>query len=146
MANQSFASQQLLFPEQVDLNKSDAALMGQLIQEFTELGFDIEPFGESDFIVRGVPADLTDASPQELIEGILENFEYSKKEKAIDRRKKLAKSMAVEGAKVLSKKFNQALAAPLVDRLFACEQPFSAPSGQTSVLLLSSEELASHFK
>ena len=67
-------SQLLLTPVTVKLTPEDAELLeqnGSLIYEF---GFEIEPFGEREYIIRGVPAGLDASDARSAIEEICERL------------------------------------------------------------------------
>jgi DNA mismatch repair protein MutL len=63
--NSEIHSQLLLVPAIVRLSLEDAEILAQNAPLLTELGFEIEPYGEKEYIVRGVPAEmnLSDISP-----------------------------------------------------------------------------------
>lgn len=137
--------QQQLFPQTVKLSPNDASLAEDLIDDIAKLGFIMEPFGYSTFIVTGLPAEFTDQNIQQLIEGVLENFKLNKSNLNIDKINNLARAMAVNLSikpnKVLSMEEMQSL----VDDLFACEVPGVSPSGKPVIVNISAEEIERRF-
>jgi DNA mismatch repair protein MutL len=66
--------QHLLIPEQVELPPKDAASIGEHIEELNSLGLEIEPFGGNSFIVKSMPALLSDTGIQSLISKLAREF------------------------------------------------------------------------
>ena len=61
------ASQGLLIPLTLPLEVAAVAALHEHEDAVTQLGFEIEPFGEDAVLVRGVPALLVDRDPTELV-------------------------------------------------------------------------------
>ncbi len=138
--------QQQLFPQTVKLSSSDAELINELLDDLSKLGFLIEPFGQSAFVITGTPAEFPDRNIQGFIEEVLENYKLNKSNLKIDKMSNLARSMA----KNLSIKGNKALSVDemqnLVDGLFACNIPGVSPSGKSIILNITAEEIEKRFK
>ncbi len=71
-------AQSLLTPVTVRPAAEDAELLEQNGGLLTELGFEIEPFGERDFIVRAVPADMDAGETAAALEEICEKLRRGK--------------------------------------------------------------------
>ena len=71
-------AQSLLSPVTVRPDGADAELLEQNGELLTELGFEIEPFGQDDFIVRAVPADMDAGDVPAAIEEICEKLRRGK--------------------------------------------------------------------
>ena len=72
LQNREISSQLLLEPVTLHLSAKDSELLeanGSLLSDF---GFEIEPFGENEYIIRGVPDDLDPAQARSAVEEILE--------------------------------------------------------------------------
>ncbi len=67
-------TQLLLIPQMVELTKEDFAVILDWIPELTKAGFEIEEFGDSQIIVRSVPAVLTGCDIKGAILEIIENI------------------------------------------------------------------------
>src|SRR5690606_33975518 len=94
LQNSSGASQQCLFPQSIDLSPPDFALVMDLKEELTNLGFLVAEFGNSSIVINGVPADITINNEKALFEGLLEQFKNFKSELSLDKRENLARSLA----------------------------------------------------
>lgn len=145
MESRKSFSQQQLFPQTVNLSAPDAELLGELMEEFTLLGFLLEDFGQNTFIIRGIPADLVEENIQALIENVLENFKSSqlgvKIDKKISLTRAMARNMAVKPGKVLAPEEMQSL----IDDLFACQIPNISPSGRTIIVTIAADEIEKRF-
>jgi DNA mismatch repair protein MutL len=144
-ANHS-ASQQLLFPVNVELNAADYELMLQLADEIKLLGFDFSEFGKNTLIVHGIPADLTEHSTRQMIEQLINNFKNNEQELNLDKRDNLAQAMARSmGIKTGQKLTNEEMA-NLVNELFACQMPYSSPQSKPTLTTFALTDLERRFK
>jgi DNA mismatch repair protein MutL len=66
--------QALLLPVAVDLDPGRAEAVREAQARLTSLGFDVEPFGETTFLVRAVPALLGDDDPALLLEDLADSL------------------------------------------------------------------------
>lgn len=74
LANGGIARQGLLLPEIVELEADEAALLLPRLEEFSELGLVMEPFGDNTVIVRETPALLGEADIQGLVRALVEDL------------------------------------------------------------------------
>ena len=65
--NKSIEKQILLLPEVINLDPTPLAIILENVELLSEIGFDIEPFGEGMIIVREVPSLLGDADIKQII-------------------------------------------------------------------------------
>jgi DNA mismatch repair protein MutL len=146
LQNGKGSSQQLLFPEDIQLSTEDSIVLNSLLEEMNQLGFDIRPFGKEYFIIHGVPTGVEDSSVRSLIEQLLEEFKSNLSELKDHKREKLirsmARSMSIKKGKQLSEKEME----QLIDELFACEMPYHLPDGKLIVMNYSLEDLDKQFK
>ncbi len=91
---QQSISQQQLFPQTIVFSPSDAEIIKEIKKELYFLGFDINDFGRNTFVVNGSPAEMTDENPQNIIEGMLENYKKNLINLKVDKKSNIALSMA----------------------------------------------------
>jgi len=139
------ASQQTLFPQTVSLNPSDFSLVMDMEEEIQALGFLVEPFGKTDVLVKGIPADLGSGGEKEIFEGLIEQFKKNKSELSIPRRENLARSLAKRTAMKPGKRLNEEEMSGLIDQLFACSNPNYAPNGQRTFFVLELSQIENYF-
>lgn len=146
LKDKPIAVQQSLFPQTLSLLPADATLLAEMLPELKLLGYELEPFGQHAFLVRGVPADICQGSEQQSIEGLLEQYKHFSNELKLDKREKLIRSLArnnaIPGGKVLTVSEMQ----NLIDELFACGQPHLSPTGQFTFISFKLEELEKMFE
>ncbi|NIG52346.1 DNA mismatch repair endonuclease MutL [Chitinophaga sp. Cy-1792] len=140
------ATQQSLFPQTLQLPPADAAIVMEMLPDLQTLGYDLEPFGNNTFVVRGTPADIQTGNDQATIEGLLEQFKHFAHELKVNRREQLIRSMArnnaIPAGKILSAKEMQ----NIIDELFACTMPNVAPGGKFTFISFKLTDLARMFE
>ncbi|MVZ63112.1 DNA mismatch repair endonuclease MutL [Sphingobacterium humi] len=142
--NNQGLSQQSLFPQTVELNAADFALIQDMLPEIQSLGFQLRPFGKTTFIVDGIPADLENVNEGQIIEKLLEDFK-NQSDLRLNKREKLAKSLAKNAAIKAGSKLDNEAMADLIDRLFACESPNISLHGKPVIITYTLQELAERF-
>lgn len=139
-------SQQLLFPEQIELSANDFALVKGLMPEFKQLGFDIEVFGKNSIVINGSPADMQDFNLLELVEGILETYKLNTIDAKLDKHdnlcRALAKNMSIKYGKVLEEEEMK----QLLQSLMQCENPMYTASGKGVMMQLPYGDIEKYFK
>ena len=139
-------SQQLLFPETIQLPAGDTEIIKSIISELKTVGFDLEEFGENTFIIHGLPSGLNNHSCQDVLEDIIENFKKNRTELDAGKRINLARSMAVNMAAGMNGKLQKEEMMTLIDRLFACKVPDVSPDGKLAVRITTVNEFDQLFK
>jgi DNA mismatch repair protein MutL len=145
LASQPSATQQILFPKTLEVNNSDAELLKTILPELKALGFDIQFFGGTTFVVHGMPSDLSDESEIQLVEKLLEDFKTSAKMDDFDKRKSIAKTFAYQTAIKPGKILDHQSMQQLIDELFACEQPTINPVGIATFVQYTFDEIERKF-
>jgi DNA mismatch repair protein MutL len=144
LGEQQGNSQQLLFPQNVELSSADMALVQELNEDIRKLGFDFEKLNQHTLVIQGVPAESTEESAQELFEELLEEFKQSADIEASSK-EKLARSLAHSMSIKKGRRMNTTEMNILIDELFGCQMPYSTAKGQTTLITLTLEEIAKKF-
>lgn len=145
LASGEVASQKLLFPQNIQLPPSDAALLKDILSDINALGYDLQEFGANAFIIHGIPADLTPGNEQEVIEQLLEQCKQNTQTLQLDKRKELARLMAKNTAIKAGKILTVEEMKTLIDQLFACQTPYTAPNGGLTFVKYSLLDLEKQF-
>ncbi|MFC5049197.1 DNA mismatch repair endonuclease MutL [Rubritalea spongiae] len=138
-------SQGLLVPELIELDARDLDVVLTNMENFTEAGISIEPFGGSTLQVRSMPAVLAEKDPRafviKLIDELVETVGAKRgKQLAFEIfAEKLAKRAAWNEVCKLSG------AEHLLAALFKCDLPYCAPDGRPSLIQISLKELERKF-
>ena len=139
------ASQQTLFPKSIELNNSDTEIFKEILPELKSVGFDIEFFGGTTFVIHGIPSDLIEENETILIEKLLEDFKNNSNFETFDVRKKIAKTLAYQTAVKAGKALDKNSMQQIIDELFACEQPTINPVGMLTFTQYSFDEIERKF-
>jgi len=115
-----------------------------MLPEIHSLGFQLRPFGKTTFVVDGIPADLENVNEGQIIEQLLEDFK-NQSDLRLNKREKLAKSLAKNAAIKAGTKLDNQGMEDLIDRLFACELPNISIHGKPVIITYTLQELAERF-
>ena len=91
-------SQRLLLPVPMKVTGEDEELLEQYGQLLGELGFEIEPFGAGQVVLRAVPAELDPGESQAAVEEILEKLRRGKAPDAQSARDEILHTVACKAA------------------------------------------------
>jgi DNA mismatch repair protein MutL len=137
--------QSKLFPTSIDLNPRDSEMLMGILPELNAMGIDIREFGKNCFVVHGLPAEMNDLNEQKLIEELIEQFQAGLALK-LDVKHNLARVLAMQAATRQGVKLNQDEMQRIVDRLFSCSDPFTAPNGKKTFIRIELSELQRRFE
>ncbi len=138
-------TQKELFPKNITLTSADTELLKGLLPQINLLGFDIQEFGKDTFVIHGVPTDMKQGQDeQKVIEKLLEQYKLNQ-DLNLNIQENIARSMARSSAIKKGQSLTQEEMRELVDKLFACEMPFTSPNGKKCFITFELEELAKRF-
>lgn len=135
-----------LFPRHLELSATDLALIEGVLHELRCMGLDLELFGGRTVQVNGMPAESADEDPARLIEQLLEQLRSAGSALRNERHPALARGMARSMAIRHGRVLGIAEMHGLIDRLFACEQPTSTPSGKPVLFTFTLNDLNERFE
>jgi DNA mismatch repair protein MutL len=145
LKSDSVASQQQLFPQTIELNPADSALLKSILDDLLSLGFDIREFGKDTFIINGTPGVLDVSSPELIVEKLLEEYKNS----PVDARSKAKEQIAISLAKASALDYGTDLKPEeidhLIDNLFACSTPNFSPDGKKVLTIIPTEDIEKSF-
>ncbi len=140
------ASQQLLFPEQMELSANDFVLIKDLTEEFKILGFDLEVFGKNSIVINGTPSDLKDFKIIETIEGILETFKINTIDTKIEKHDNLCRAIAYNTCIKYGKQLDDQEMQLIIEHLINCENPLHTASGKAIMMEVDYTDIEKFFK
>lgn len=146
LENQSNASQQELFPVHIEFSSANFAILKEIWEEVTAIGFDIVEFGKNTISVNGIPADSTESDYQQLFESIIEQFKNNQDQLNLDTRENVARAMARNMSIKRGKVLSPTEITQLTNELFACSNPEYAPNGKRTFITVTLDELEKRFK
>jgi len=145
LRNKNGASQQSLFPQQLELTPADFALMLSIEQELNALGFMFSVFGTHTIQLNGTPSEVTEGQEKEIFEGLLEQFKHFKSELKLDTTETLARSLAKRSCMKIGHPLTLAEMNAMIGQLFSCENSRYTPSGKATMVLLDLDKVSQLF-
>ena len=145
VAGKPIATQQSLFPVTIELVASDSVMLQELLPDLKDLGYQLEPFGNNTFVIRGTPADVDQSNEKAAIEKMLEQYKHFSNDLKYSKREKLLRSLALQQAVKTGVILGQKEMHALVTDLFACEVPNSTPNGKPTYMTFQKDELDKMF-
>ncbi len=138
-------SQGLVSGAAVHLPPSQAALLEENLETLEKIGFKIELFGPNAFMVRAVPAIVSNVDPAQALAAVVDDLERGDEplqqkieDKIVIR---VCKSAAIKAGQTLS----QSEMEMMVQQLENCQNPHSCPHGRPTLIHLSVAQLARQF-
>jgi DNA mismatch repair protein MutL len=139
-------AQQKLFPKSIEMSAADFSLVKEIEPYLKMVGFDVREFGSNTIVVDGIPADMEGMDETEAIEGIIEKYKNNADLPGIDIKEKLIRAIAGKLAVKAGQKLNEKEMISIIDRLFACSNPYYSPSGTATLTMIGIDELNNKFE
>lgn len=137
-------SQQLLFPQTIELSVQDFNLAKEITEELNNYGFIFDFLGKSSLVLLGIPSDLNQENLNESFDEILEEFKNSASSN-LKNSEKMAKALAVSSSIKSGRKLNQLEMSSLIDQLFEIEMPKNGIQKKSTFITISMDEIANKF-
>jgi DNA mismatch repair protein MutL len=139
------SSQQLLFPETIDLGTSDYMLVKELLPDLVRLGFDMRLFGKNTVVIDGIPADVRIGNEKKILREVLDEYKNNEHAGVKDVRDNLAKSFACKAAIKAGDRLTVTEMVVLIETLFLAKMPYVCPHGRPVIVRIPLEELDKRF-
>jgi len=138
--------QPLLTPIPLELDRRLAGEATEHMEALASAGFELEAFGPSSFLIRGVPAALKRADPAMVLRDLLEDLVDGTRGSGLS----IRENVWVMCACKLSIKAGERLGMPEMEKLLfdlaLTENPYLCPHGRPITIMLSRLELLKKFK
>ena len=138
-------AQTLLSPLPLRLNPGDAELIEKNSELLSELGFDIDPFGENEYILRTLPYDMAASDAAAALEEICEKLRRGTAPDKNSARDEILHTVACKAAIKAGWDTTEAELKVLVDAVIAGDIKY-CPHGRPLSVTLSRKELDKLFK
>uniref|UniRef100_UPI003217888F DNA mismatch repair endonuclease MutL n=1 Tax=uncultured Draconibacterium sp. TaxID=1573823 RepID=UPI003217888F len=145
LRSDTVASQQQLFPQTIELNPADSALLITMLDDLRLLGFDIREFGKDTFIINGTPGILEVSSPEMIVERMIEEYKNSPLDAKTKAKEQIAQSLAKASALEYGTDLKQEEVDHLIDNLFACSTPNFSPDGKKVLTIIPTTDIEKSF-
>lgn len=146
--NKQVEVQGLLEPFLLETTPQQQAILKAEINNLSEYGFTVEPFGENAFLVRSVPAVLADAtkdSAQGLGEALKEIVDALSEGEKANWEERIEASLACHGAVKAGQVLSPEEMRELVRQLEKAAMPRTCPHGRPTMVHLSASQLEKEF-
>ncbi|KAB5486997.1 MULTISPECIES: DNA mismatch repair endonuclease MutL [Flagellimonas] len=138
-------SQQLLFPMELTFNKQELAVLNEIKESLTNIGFAFENLEQETVKVTGVPLVVPESGIGTVLDRLIadytEGFSDGSVSQAEVLAKVLSKNLAVRTGEVLDQESQLAL----LDNLFACKEPSLSPFQKLTYTIISEGDIDKKF-
>ena len=146
LKNRTFQSQLLSPPIILNLSMQEEELFLKYRNCFTDMGFEIEEFGDRAYAVRAIPSNLPGIAKQDILMDLLDSLSditgTASSETLLDKVASMSCKAAVKGNHQMSSMEAKAL----IDELLSLENPYNCPHGRPTIISMSKYELEKKFK
>ena len=140
-------SQELLFPELIDLSKQEKEIFRNVDEQLRKLGFFVEPFGGDTFQIRSIPSALPLSRAAKAVHDFLNDVdENDTKNDMVKFQEAIAKSWAKTNAYQAGDKLKPEEITALVSQLMITQDPLKSPFGNPTLMRLTLDELSKKFR
>ena len=140
-------SQELLFPELIDLSKQEKEIFHNVDEQLRKLGFFVEPFGGDTFQIRSIPSSLPLSRAAKAVHDFLNDVdENDTKNDMVKFQEAIAKSWAKTNAYQAGDKLKPEEITALVAQLMITQDPLKSPFGNPTLMRLTLDELSKKFR
>lgn len=147
MKTREFTSQYLSPPIILNLSMQEEEILNTHIDSFTNIGFEIEPFGGSSYAVRAVPDNLFSIAKKDLLIEMLDSLaEGINLSVAPDLISEKIASMSCKAAVKGNSRLSRTEVEALLEELLKLENPYHCPHGRPTIISMSKRELEKKFK
>lgn len=145
-AHNNIPAQTMLMPLYIDVTAHDTEIIEKHREDFSRLGVDIEPAGETLLRVSSLPTDIKADGAEDFIREITKMLSEMKNISPSDLRQNMLHMMACKAAIKAGEVLNMRQMRQLIIDLCNTEHPFTCPHGRPCMIEISSAELYKMFK
>lgn len=138
-------SQQLLFPQTLDMALEDYLVFSEIKKWLEKIGFSINELSGRTIVIEAIPADVKVGHESKILIQILDYYRENEGDK-YQPHEKIAAAFACKNAIKSGDKLSLEEMNSLVDQLFATKEPYFCPHGRPVIITFGLEELDKKFK
>jgi len=146
LEKREIASQLLLVPVTVDLTASEMAAFTENAASFSEMGFELEEFGNNTLLLRATPEPLDEEGLKNLVIELIDGFLENKQEIISEKMQRALYTIACKAAVKANQKFDNAQLEVLLKEVLALKNINTCPHGRPIIVTMSQKELEKEFK
>ena len=139
-------SQNLLPPVVVTLSGSQRQIAEEISDHLHKLGFEIEPFGGNEYVIKAVPTELFGISEKEMFFDIIDQYSLEGKKATPDTVLSKLATMACKAAIKGNMNISLLEAKALIEELMSLDNPYNCPHGRPTMIFMSKSDVEKKFK
>jgi len=143
--SQGIPSQKLLFEERARLSPEDQSSMESAGGLLAKVGFEVRPFGGDEFIISGVPLDMSNIAPSDALKETLAVLGNNLRE-GQEIRRALAAAVACKAAVKAGHRLSETQMRSLISELYRCKEPYRCPHGRPTIVIMNRDDLEKIFR
>jgi DNA mismatch repair protein MutL len=144
--NKKIEVQQLLFPLSIEFSPGEAQLLRDKLDALKELGLELEPFGQNEFILRAVPAILKNDDHESMLREIVDMFPRNQGEATLKEKfEEITVMMSCRNAIKVNQRLGPDQISSLLSDLEQTEMPYTCPHGRPISLFFDIEDILRKF-
>jgi len=146
LENDNLERQALLVPITIELSPHQAVELESLLPQIRKFGFDLDPFDGHTYVIREMPAFLSQENLSDVVVELIEKAQGQRHETALESMiDYLAATRACKAAVKINMSLTEEKMQHFIDRLWASSSPMFCPHGRPIVLTFSNEEIEKNF-
>jgi DNA mismatch repair protein MutL len=139
--------QDLLIPENIELNQADAAVLRENHEQLKEIGMDLEDFGVNSFLLRSVPVQAVEADLKVFVGDIISELKAFGKTGSMENKiDALRKLVACHSAIRAGQRLNFDEMSELLAKMGSTSNSSTCPHGRPTLIRFSRADLEKMFK
>ncbi len=146
LKNKEFTTQMVSPPIIISLTRKEEAILEKYKSHFTELGYEISPFGGREYAVSGVPGNLFGIPEKEMLTELFSLLEEEAAELSSELITDKIASLSCKAAVKGNHKMSVQEADALIEQLMELDNPYACPHGRPTMISMSKYELEKKFK
>ena len=139
-------SQNLLPPVVVTLSGSQSQIVEEIGEHLHKLGFEIEPFGGNEYVIKAVPTELFGISEKDLLFDIIDQYSLEGRKATPDTVLSKLATMACKAAIKGNMNISVLEAKALIEELMSLDNPYNCPHGRPTMIFMSKSDVEKKFK
>jgi DNA mismatch repair protein MutL len=140
--DEKVATQGLLFPIMIDLSPEEFAIYDEIKETLLVLGIETKVFSGRSVVCETIPAS-TALTKEDIKDLFLELSKIDKEQ--LSHKEEIAKQIACKGAIKANQRLSQPEMEALINKLFACKDPYFCPHGRPTIIKMTRDELDKKF-
>jgi DNA mismatch repair protein MutL len=137
-------SQQLLFPQTIELSAQDLSIVKENTEQLLDLGFRFDYLNKNSIVILGIPELMSQDNLNNTIEEILEEYKNSLSAKT-NHSKNLIQATSISLSINSGRALSQIEMSNLIDQLFSLETPQIGLNNKKTYITISNQEIANKF-